>query len=223
VSEVLARPELADRNAVQGRVVQVTVPVRIPYGINPAARSSALARARQAVAALFAGATTSLDDRGDVVDVMGGGALQHAYPSTYALRSEAWRAVENAPAGLTAWAGGFGPEDVGVTDFTAPAVPRSVSDETGFHTTEKHPDVNPDGTLDYGEIVHAATGEGLHNVGTALGSIGKGVGEGVASAAGGFFSGLGWKGTIVLIALVAIALLVLALHFGGAALFVGGA
>lgn len=210
----VAQPELTDTRAVAGRTVQITVPVGYPEDVLEHVLASAVARARQHLQAVAPGGRGELDtfyDRSGA-DLVLSGSLARSYTSVWQLRAAAYAAVAAGAAEHGVTFEGFGPEDVGVLDLDA------ESYDVGFDPSYYDPtgDVNPDGSLNWGNIIEGGTEEGLDNFGAGIGRVATAIGGATGSLTGGFFSGLGLWGSVVFLAVLAlVAFLALGYVFGG--------
>lgn len=215
---VLVPVELSDLRATAGRSVSITVPVMYPAGASSAAVSSATARARQELQQLVLEGKTSLDPLDGGADLTVTGRLRAPWSSVWTLRHEAYQAAERGGAALGISWRNTGPEDVSILDLDEPPIEKTIPGPGSWYT-DPTGESNPDGTVNYDTVLRAGAQQGLENFGEGVGAVAGGVGEGVKSALGGFFGGLGLGWSIVLVLVLVVgALLVLAYAFGGAGL-----
>lgn len=213
--------ELQAARAVAGRTVRITVPVRDPANVNASARANGIARGRQHLAEFLAGGRTSVSPFpfGGGQDLQVEGELPAAYPNLYNLRAAALGAVQQGAqeAGFQ-WLG-VGPEDVSLQDLDSPEVSHAFADPSSWYAGGA--DTNPDGTVNYEYVIGAGASEGLANLGEGIGSVVSHVGEAAGGLVGGLLGGLGWKGVLFLLVLFIVAVVVLAVVFGGPQLLMG--
>ena len=215
--EILVPVELTDARASAGRAVLINVPVLYPPGASASALSSATARARQELQKLVEDGRSTMTPlpTGSGADLTVEGRLLFSSPSVWIIRQQAYGAAERGADDLGFSWHGVGPEDVSVLDLDTPPVEKSVyGPGQGFFDTQGQ--VNFDGTVNYGAVLEQGTQEGLDNFGEGVGAVAGAVGQGASSAVGGFFGGLGFGWSVVLIlVLIVAALLALSFAFGG--------